>query len=79
MLTTIAMWSLVPAREGGGQLSYGLLFWLIVLFALLFGGFWYWPGRVTGSGYGPFGSHLLVMILIVILGIGVFGWPLGGG
>jgi hypothetical protein len=69
---TIAM----LAREGGGQMSPGFLFWLLVILAILFGGYWYWPGRAGTAGYGPFGNHLLYMILLILLGIGVFGWPL---
>jgi hypothetical protein len=54
-------------------MSAAIWFWLIWVFSLLFGGFWYW--RTPGSQ--PFGPYALVFyILTGLLGWGVFGQPI---
>jgi hypothetical protein len=78
MLTTIAMWSLVPAREGGGQFSIGFIYWLLILLWIIFGFFAYWPRGGAVIGYGPVGNHLLALILFILIGIALFGFPIGG-
>jgi hypothetical protein len=51
-------------------MSKGLLFWIIFLIALLFGG-WY----TFGMGYSYFGGSIIVMILIGLIGWQTFGPP----
>jgi hypothetical protein len=52
-------------------------FWLLWVITLLFGvwgmGPWGGPGR---PAWAPFGSWMILFILIGILGIGVFGSPI---
>ena len=55
-----------------------LLFWILMLFWLVFGLAWNWPGRTWGGPYGPLGNNLLLFILLLLLGWRVFGQPLHG-
>lgn len=56
-------------------MTVGLLFWFLMIIALIFGWVVYPP---TPPNYRPFGYSLLLWILLVLLGIGVFGWPIKG-
>ncbi len=55
-------------------MSFGLLFWILMLIWLVFG--WFYnssPG--TFGTYGWAGNSLLLFILLGLLGWGVFGAP----
>lgn len=56
----------------------GFVFWLLVLLWLLFGVYWTWPQDQSGGprAFGPLGGNLLLFILLLLLGIAVFGWPI---
>lgn len=52
-------------------------FWLIFVIVGLLGGFFWWPRAAGGPDrFYPFGGYLIVLILIGLLGVGVFGWPI---
>lgn len=53
-------------------MTFGLLFWIIMLFTLLFGG-WSWH---RSEPYGPWGSSFLLFVLLFLLGWKVFGAPI---
>jgi hypothetical protein len=50
-------------------MSFGLLFWILMLLWFIFG-MWSHFGAVP---YGPLGSNLLLFILLLLLGWKVFG------
>lgn len=49
-----------------------ILFWVLMLLWLVLGLWTNWPGQ-QGHPYGPFGSNLLLFILLLLLGWAVFG------
>jgi hypothetical protein len=53
-------------------MSFGLLFWILMILWLVFGLWTNWPAAVQGQ-YGPFGGNLLLFILLLLLGWAVFG------
>jgi len=53
-------------------MTFGLLFWILMLLWLLF---WLWDWR-SPTGWGPLGNTLLLFILFLLLGWKVFGAPL---
>jgi hypothetical protein len=55
----------------------GILFWGLVIIALVFNGMW-WRNGVNWQ-YGLRGSGLLFFVLIFLLGWQVFGFILQGG
>jgi hypothetical protein len=59
-------------------MSAGIWFWLLFVITLIFGIWGNNPWRPAGPNYAwaPFGSWLVMFILIGILGIGVFGSPI---
>lgn len=61
--------------QGGGQISIGLIFWILMLLWLAYG-FWknYTPG---GIRYRSFGGHVLLWFLLFLLGWQAFGFPIG--
>lgn len=68
---------LLMLREGGGQLSLGFIYWFLLLVWIVFGG---WSGY---SLAGPertryWGGNLLHFILLFIIGLALFGFPIGG-
>ena len=65
-------------REGGGQMSIGFVFWLLMLLWLILGFVWYWPRGAAAPGYPVIGGHLLIFVLFFILGWATFGFPIGG-
>jgi len=56
-------------------MTLALAFWILMLLWLVFGLYSHWPGFVSGQ-YGPFGSTLLLFLLLLLLGWGVFGAPI---
>lgn len=56
-------------------MSIGFLFWIIWIFALLFGGFYGWR---SNGGPGWFGGGLVVWVLFFLLGLATFGSPIKG-
>jgi hypothetical protein len=68
---------LILLREGGGQMSIGFVFWLLMLLWLILGFVWYWP-RGTPTAYPMVGGHVLIFVLFFILGWATFGFPIGG-
>jgi len=65
-LTTI-----LAAAEGGGQLSIGIMFWIIFIIGLIFGGYW---NRTDLGGW--FAGSLFWWVLLFLLGVGTFGFPI---
>jgi hypothetical protein len=62
----------------GGTLSIGLLFWILMIVAVVFGAWIGWPVAGAPNGWRPFGFNLLLWVLLFLLGWGVFGAPIGG-
>lgn len=58
-------------------MTIGFIFWLLILLTLIFGFYWHWPGRDPGP-FGSVGGNLLLFILIILLGLATFGWPIKG-
>jgi hypothetical protein len=60
-------------------MTIGLLFWILMILWFVLGAYFRFGGV---SGPGPsgfpwlFASDILLFILFLILGIGVFGWPI---
>ncbi len=54
-------------------MTIGFLFWLLIILWVIFGA----VGRGLGDRYW-YGNGLLVLILLILLGIKVFGWPITG-
>jgi hypothetical protein len=59
------------------MITFGLLFWIIMLISLLFGG-WQSRGPEGKWNYLYFGGSLILWILLALLGYKVFGPPLSG-
>ena len=57
-------------------MTFGLLFWLLMILTLLFGAGLAWP-RDPANRYA-FGSNLMLWVLLALLGWKVFGAPLTG-
>lgn len=60
-----------------GVISVGLLFWLLMILALIFGFWLSWPVAGTPASWRPLGNSLLLWVLLALLGVQVFGWPIG--
>ncbi len=58
-------------------MTVGFVFWLIILLWFLFG---LYSNRadIQGGNFAPIGGNLLLFILLLLLGIGIFGWPIKG-
>lgn len=54
------------------RMSFALIYWIIYLFALVFGFWGAWPNWRTGTG------NLPLLILLMLLGWRVFGAPVQG-
>lgn len=68
---------LTLALAEGAKFSWAFIFWLLMLSWLVGGFYSYWPRTgVPGGSWPLVGNNLLLFILLVILGIGVFGSPL---
>lgn len=57
-------------------MTIGLLFWILMILALIFGWVVYPPNGP--AGYRPFGYSFLLWILLALLGVSAFGWPIKG-
>lgn len=57
-------------------MTLGFLFWLLMLLAFIFNGWWNWPS--DRANYGPFGGSMFVFVLLFILGWRVFGFVIQG-
>jgi len=57
-------------------MTIGLLFWFLMIATLLFGVALAWP-RAPEQRY-VFGGSLLWWVLLALVGIAVFGWPIKG-
>jgi len=56
-------------------MSAGFWFWLLWVLTLIFGGWGMNPWRPAGVPWAPFGSWLVLFILVGLLGLHVFGSP----
>ena len=56
-------------------MSAGIWFWLLWVLTLFFGGWGMNPWRPANYPWAPFGSWLVLFILIGLLGLHVFGSP----
>lgn len=64
--------------ERGPVMSIGFVFWLLMLLWLIFGFVWYWPrGTPPSPAYPAIGGHVLIFLLFLLLGLAVFGFPIG--
>lgn len=54
-------------------MSYGLLYYILLLFWLVFG---IWLG--WDAGYRAFGPNILLFVLFLLIGMKIFGAPLHG-
>lgn len=61
---------------GGGQLSIGLLFWLLMILWLIFGLVWGYPAD-PANRWRHGGGHILLWVVLFLIGWEVFGWPIG--
>lgn len=58
-------------------MSIGFIYWLLLLIGLVIGVFYrMWPPNTQPMVWPVGGIYLLV--LLVLLGVGVFGWPIRG-
>ncbi len=55
----------------------GMIFWMLVILAVIFGFFGFWPRPggsqpfwAAGAGYG------FLLVLVLLLGLGIYGWPI---
>ena len=55
----------------------GLLFWMLMILWLIFGGIWWRNGAAWVYGWG--GNMLLLFVLLFLLGWNDFGFILQGG
>lgn len=58
-------------------MSLGLLYWILILFWLLFGVRFVWTSP-PDQRYQFVGNNILLFVLLLILGIKAFGWPIKG-
>jgi riboflavin transporter FmnP len=65
---------LLAGASSGGVIGLGLLFWLVMLFMLIFGFLW---NRGQPTYYRYVGYHVAMWVCVALLGIRVFGWPIG--
>lgn len=61
----------------GGAVPIGLLYWLLVILWLIFGLWSGWPVAPAGSNWRPLGGSLLIFVLFVLIGLQLFGFPIG--
>jgi hypothetical protein len=59
-------------------MTLSLLFWILMLIWLLYGVYANWPAPAETRSFGPLGGNLLLFLLILLLGIASFGWPIKG-
>ncbi len=58
-------------------MSIGVLFWILMILWFLFGLYWN-RADIQGGNYGIMGGNLLLFILLFLLGVKAFGWPIQG-
>lgn len=58
-------------------MTIGLIFWIIMVVWLVFNAWAYWPGAPGGPG-PVWGGTILLFVLFLLLGWGVFGAPVRG-
>lgn len=59
-------------------MTLGLLFWFLMLFWLIFGGYRFYSVAAESRTFGILGNDFLLFVLIFILGWAQFGWPIKG-
>ena len=62
----------------GSQLSIGFLFWLLMILILIFGFIGGRPLFAADRGWYFGGFGLLLYVLLFLLGVKTFGWPIQG-
>ena len=55
-------------------MTIAMAFWVLMLLALVFGLGWAWPW----ADRRVLGNSILLWLLLFLLGIGTFGWPIKG-
>lgn len=62
-----------------GAVPIGLLYWLLVILWLIFGLWTGWPVAVAGApnNWRPIGGNLLIFVLFCLIGLALFGFPIG--
>lgn len=58
-------------------MTLSVAYWILMLLYLLFGGWWVWQTPPEGRP-GPAGWSLLLFLILLTLGLKVFGGPLKG-
>lgn len=58
-------------------MTIGLIFWILMLIWLVFSAWSYWPNNPAGASYA-WGNTVLLFVLFLLLGWGVFGAPVKG-
>ncbi len=59
---------------GGGTLSIGVVYWIIMLLLLFFG---FWSNWTPAPNYRGFGGHMILWFLLFLIGWEIFGFPIG--
>lgn len=59
-------------------MTIGVAFWVLMLLWVVLGMWWNWPADQGPRGFAPLGVTLLLFILLLLLGWGIFGAPLKG-
>jgi len=57
-------------------MTYSFLFWLLVILAVIFNGWSHLPQPAPAPGqfrYRPFIGSLFIFVLIILLGLGIYG------
>jgi hypothetical protein len=59
-------------------MSYGLLYWILMILWFIFGFVAFYPGPAQPGAnpfnrFGPLGSHVLVFVLFLLVGLKIFG------
>ena len=57
------------------MLTIGLLFWILMIVWFVFGAWVRWGGGSAPATTWPV-ADLLIFILLLLLGVGIFGWPI---
>lgn len=60
-----------------GTVPIGLLYWLLVILWLIFGLWSGWSVAGSPGGWRPMGGSLLIFVLFVLIGLELFGFPIG--
>lgn len=58
-------------------MTIGLAFWILMILWAVFGIAPFWPAAPgEPAAWRPFGGSLLLFLLLLLLGIQAFGWPI---